>query len=331
MEPSQARADVEYGRRVLETELAAIRDLGPLLDERFARAVELLHGCRGQVVVTGVGKSGLIGQKISATLASTGTSSIFLHSGEAVHGDLGRVRRDDVVLALSYSGTTNEVLRLVPALKKLGAAIVAITSTADVALAKHSDIALPVGTVAEACPIGLAPTSSTTAMLAMGDALAMTVAARKSFNREEYALYHPGGALGRQLVTVGEVMRPAAEATIVRPSARVRDALAEMARPRPGRARSGAILVTDDAGMLLGIFTDGDLRRRVVADAGVLERAIADAMTRNPKFARSDELLADAYKRLKEFEIDELPVVDAAGRAAGMLDVQDVLEWGVAF
>ena len=155
-------------------------------------------------------------------------------------------------------------------------------------------------------------------MLAMGDALAMTVAHRKSFKREEYALYHPGGALGRQLVTVGEVMRTAAEATIVGPATRVRDALSEMTRPRPGRARSGAILVTDGAGMLLGIFTDGDLRRRVVADADVLERPIEGAMTRNPKFARKDELLADAYKRLKEFEIDELPVVDEAGRAAGI-------------
>jgi arabinose-5-phosphate isomerase len=331
MDPAQARDDIAYGRKVLEIETAAIRDLVPLLDERFARAVTLLHDCAGQVVVTGVGKSGLIGQKVSATLASTGTSSLFLHSGEAVHGDLGRVRRDDVVLALSYTGSTAEVLRLIPALKKIGASLVAITSGPDTPLAKHADVALGVGDIAEACPIGLAPTSSTTAMLAMGDALAMTVAHRKRFKREDFALYHPGGALGRRLVTVGEVMRDSAEATMVRPEARVRDAVTEMSRPRPGRARSGAILVTDAGGRLLGIFTDADLRRRVVADARVLEEPMSAVMTRDPKLARKDELLADAYKRLKQHEIDELPVVDSEGRAVGILDVQDVLEWGVAF
>jgi arabinose-5-phosphate isomerase len=330
MDPAQSEADLAYGRQVLETESGAIRGLVPLLDAKFARAVEMLHGCRGQVVVTGVGKSGLIGQKVSATLASTGTSSIFLHATEAMHGDLGRVRRDDVVLALSYTGTTEEVLRLVGPLKKIGAMLVAVTSAASSPLARASEIALVVGNVAEACPIGLAPTSSTTAMLAMGDALAMTVAHRKRFRREEFALYHPGGALGRRLVTVGQIMRDAAETTMVAPATTVVDALRQMARPRPGRARSGAILVVDAGGVLLGIFTDGDLRRRVVEDPRVLEAPVGDAMTKAPKVARIDELLADAYKRLKEHEIDELPVVDEAGRAAGILDVQDVLEWGVA-
>jgi len=331
MDPAREADDVAYGRQVLDTEAGAIKGLLPLLDERFAKAVEMIHQCAGQVVVTGVGKSGLIGQKISATLASTGTPSIFLNSNEAVHGDLGRVRKNDVVLAMSYTGTTNEVLRLVPALKKIGASLVAVTSRADSPLGKAADVALPVGDVAEACPIGLAPTSSTTAMLAMGDALAMTVAHRKSFKREDFALFHPGGSLGRKLVTVGEVMRPGAEATIVRGATRVKDALSEMSRPRPGRARSGAILVADENGLLEGIFTDGDLRRRVVADPSVLDGPIAAAMTKKPKTARKDELLADAYKRLKDHEIDELPVVDERGRAVGILDVQDVLEWGVAF
>jgi len=208
---------------------------------------------------------------------------------------------------------------------------VAITATADSPLGKAADVALCVGTVAEACPIGLAPTSSTTATLAMGDALAMTVAHRKKFKREDFALFHPGGALGRQLVTVGEVMRGSAEATMVAGKTRVRDALAEMSRPRTGRARSGAILVVGDGGLLEGIFTDGDLRRRVVADAAVLDGPISAAMTKKPKTARKGELLADAFKRLKDHEIDELPVVDDAGRAVGILDVQDVLEWGVAF
>ena len=331
MNSEQAESDIAYGRKVLEIETGAIKGLVPLLDERFARAVEMVHGCRGQVVLTGMGKSGLIGQKISATLASTGTSSIFLHPGEAAHGDLGRVRRDDVVVAMSFTGTTQEVLRLVPALKKLGASLIAVTANAETQLAKLADLALAVGDVAEACPIGLAPTSSTTAMLAIGDALAMTVAHRKRFKREDFALYHPGGSLGRKLVKVGEVMRTAAEATIVAPSTRVRDAIAQMARPRPGRARSGAVLVANAEGLLLGIFTDGDLRRRVMADAAVLDGPIADAMTKSPKVARQDELLADAFHLLKQYEIDELPVVDDAGRAVGILDVQDVLEWGVAF
>jgi arabinose-5-phosphate isomerase len=328
MDAAQSAADVAYGRQVLDTETAAIRGL--VLDERFARAVEMLHGCRGQVVVTGVGKSGLIGQKISATLASTGTQSIFLHSGEAVHGDLGRVRREDVVVALSFSGTTAEVVRLIPVLKKLGASLVAITARGDSALARAADAALPVGEIAEACPIGLAPTSSTTAMLAMGDALAMTVAHRKHFKREDFALFHPGGALGRQLVTVGEVMRGAGEATIVAGETRLRDAIAQVSGPRTGRARSGAVLVADAAGRLAGIFTDGDLRRRILEDARVLDGPIAAVMTKSPKVARAGELLADAYKRMKERELDELPVVDDDGRAVGILDVQDLLEWGVA-
>jgi arabinose-5-phosphate isomerase len=331
MENAQSAADVAYGRKVLDTETAAIRGLVPLIDERFARAVELLHSCRGQVVVTGVGKSGLIGQKVSATLASTGTPSIFMNANEAVHGDLGRVREGDVVLAMSYTGTTSEVVRLVPALKKIGASLVAITARSDSPLGKSADVALTVGDVAEACPIGLAPTSSTTAMLAMGDALAMTVAHRKKFKREDFALFHPGGSLGRRLVTVGEVMRGDGETTIVPPATTVKAALRLLARPRPGRARSGAVLVTGEGGKLAGIFTDGDLRRRVVADPGVLDGPISAAMTTNPKTARKDELLADAYKRLKDHEIDELPVVDDSGRAVGILDVQDVLEWGVAF
>ena len=329
MTPGQAESDIAYGRKVLEIETGAIRGLVPLLDERFARAVEMVLACRGQVVLTGMGKSGLIGQKISATLASTGTSSIFLHAGEAVHGDLGRVRRDDLVIAMSFTGTTQEVIRLVPALKKLGAGIIAITANAQTQLAKHADVALPVGDVAEACPIGLAPTSSTTAMLAMGDALAMTVAHRKSFKREEFALYHPGGSLGRKLVTVGEVMRPSALAVLVRPATPVADALREMSRP--GRVRTGTIVVTEADGRLVGVFTDGDLRRHVVDDPSMLGGPISAVMTRSPKTARAGDLLADVYNRIKEQKINELPVVDEGSRVVGLLHVQDVVEWGVAF
>lgn len=321
-------ADVEHGREVLAAELRAISDMIPRLDERYAQAVAMLLGCKGRVVVTGVGKSGLIGQKISATMASTGTPSLFLHSGEAVHGDMGRVLPDDVVLALSYSGSTAEVVRLIPIIRKIGAALVTITSTADSDLAKHADVALEVGVIEEACPIGLAPTSSTTAMLALGDALAMTVASRKEFTRSDYALFHRGGSLGRRLVTVGEVMRPLAEVPRVDRSTTVRDALAAAA-VRSGK-RAGAVLVVDADDQLVGIFTDGDLRRRIIEEEGVLQRPIELVMTAGPKVTRQDELLATAYKRLRQHAIDELPVVDADGRAVGLLDVQDVLEFGVA-
>jgi arabinose-5-phosphate isomerase len=318
---------VEYGRQVLRAELNAISDMLPLIDERFGTAVSRVLECKGRLVVTGVGKSGLIGQKISATLASTGTPSLFLHSGEAVHGDMGRVLPEDVVLALSYSGST-EVMRLVPILKKLGVELIAITSTPETPLGKASDVCLPIGKVEEACPIGMAPTTSTTAMLALGDALAMTVAHKKRFTREEFALFHSGGALGRAMVTVGEVMRTMEIVPDVAPDTLVRRAIAH--RELTAHARSGAVLVTDTDGRLAGIFTDGDLRRTLLVDADLLDRPIQDVMTKNPKVAKRDELLADTFRRMKEHKIDEIPIVDDAGVAIGMLDVQDLVEWGVA-
>lgn len=321
--------DVAYGRRVLEAEMDAVRGVIPLLDGRFAKAVALFAECGGRVVVTGVGKSGLVGAKISATLASTGTASLFLHSGEAVHGDLGRVLRQDVVLALSYSGTTDEVLRLVPVLRRIGARLVAITSDAESPLGRFADVTLPVGKIEEACPIGLAPTSSTTAMLALGDALAMTVAHRKRFDRESFALFHPGGALGRSLVTVGEVMRPLGEVPSVGPDMRVADAV--RAARVPGRARTrSAVVVVDADGRLLGLLTQGDFTRHVVEDRDVLDRPVSAAMTRDPRVVRSTDLLADAHRLFEMHRFNVLPVVGADGRLAGLLDVQDVLEFGVA-
>ncbi len=318
---------VAYGRQVLEAELNAIRDMLPLIDERFGLAVTRVLECKGRLVVTGVGKSGLIGQKISATLASTGTPSLFLHSGEAVHGDMGRVLPEDVVLALSYSGST-EVMRLVPIIKKLGAGLVAITSTAETPLGQAADICLPIGKIEEACPIGMAPTSSTTAMLALGDALAMTVAHKKRFTREEFALFHSGGALGRAMVTVGEVMRTMEFVPDVVSETPIREAIAH--RELTAHARSGAVIVTGAGGSLIGIFTDGDLRRTLLVDPQLLDRPIGDVMTKNPKVAKRGELLADTFRRMKQHKIDEIPVVDDEGIAIGMLDVQDLVEWGVA-
>lgn len=326
---SDIQDDIEYGRKVLEAEVRAVRDVVPLVDPSFSAAVRLLLGCTGRVVVTGVGKSGIIGQKISATLSSTGTPSLFLHSGEAVHGDLGRVLASDVVLALSYSGSTEEVLRLVPVLRKIGARLIAVTSTAESQLARLADVALRVGRVEEACPIGLAPTSSTTAMLALGDALAMTVAHRKHFDRANFALFHPGGALGRSLVTVGEVMRPRAEIPAVGADTTVAEAIRAMRLP--GRARThSAVVVVDAAGALLGIFTQGDFTRRVVEDRNVLDGPVSAAMTRNPRVVRTSDLLADAHRLFEKQRFNVLPVLDAADRVAGVLEVQDVLEFGVA-
>lgn len=326
-----AADDIDYGRKVLEAELRAVRDLVPLVDGSFSDAVRLLGACKGRVVVTGVGKSGIVGQKISATLASTGTPSLFLHSGEAVHGDLGRVLHEDVVLALSYTGTTKEVVRLVPVLRKIGAKLIALTSSADTPLGQRADVTLRVGRIEEACPIGLAPTSSTTAMLALGDALAMTVAHNKHFDRESFALFHPGGSLGRQLVTVGEVMRPLDETSTVAPGTRVADAVRAMRVPGRPRTHS-AVMVVDEAGALIGLFTQGDFTRRVIEDRGVLDATIGSVMTKNPRTARATDLLAAAHRLFEELRINLLPVVadDGGNRLVGALEVQDVLEFGVA-
>ncbi len=327
--PRKSRAsDLEYGQSVVRAEAAALRAVLRRMGHGFLRAVDLLHGCEGNVVVTGVGKSGIVGQKISATLASTGTPSLYLHAAEALHGDVGRVRRADVVLAVSYSGESAEVLRVVPVVRKIGARLVSVTGDPASRLSRWSDVALDLGRIAEACPMGLVPTSSTTATLALGDALAMTVARRRNFSREDYALFHRGGSLGRQLMTVGEIMRRGREVASVRPAATVREAL--LAVSRIGGPRAGATLVLDPRGRLVGIFTDGDLRRNLGAGAAFLERPIREVMTRTPVTVRDTALVAEALRILKDRKIDEVPVLDARGRPVGMLDVQDILEIEVA-
>jgi arabinose-5-phosphate isomerase len=321
-------SDLAYGRSVVRAEATALAAVLRRMGNEFLAAVDLLYACKGNVVVTGVGKSGLIGEKVSATLASTGTPSLYLHSAEALHGDVGRVRRDDVVLALSFSGETEEVLRVLPVVKKIGARLVSITGKPDSRLAKWSDVALDLGRVAEACPMGLVPTSSTTATLALGDALAMTVARRRNFSREDYALFHRGGSLGRRLMTVGEVMRRGGDVPTVRPRTTVREAMGAVSGPKGHKA--GAALVVDTRGRLQGIFTDGDLRRRLAGGTAFLEGPIGKVMTKRPITVRDDSLLAEAMRVLKDHKIDEVPVVDARGRPVGMLDVQDILEVGVA-
>jgi len=318
---------IEYARKVVRLEAEAVAGLHEQIGPAFGDAVDRVLRCAGQVVCTGMGKSGLIARKISATLASTGTPSFFLHPAEASHGDLGRVGRGDLVLALSNSGTNEEILRVVPGAKRLGAGLIAMTRDAASPLARHADVVLLTGALPEACPVGLAPTTSTTAQLALGDALAMTVAKLRNFTVEQYALYHPGGALGRQLLTVGEVMDPEREAPPAKPGVATREAL--VTAGGLGR-RPGALAVADTDGRLLGLLTDGDVRRHLLRDPGFIDRPIEEVMTRDPLTARVDQLAAEAWRAMQERAFDELPVVDGDGRYLGLLDVQDLLRAGFA-
>lgn len=315
---------IARGRRVLSHAANALSALADGLGPEFSQAVAAIGACRGLVVVTGVGKAGRIGEKISATLASTGTRSLFLHATEAVHGDLGRVRGEDLVLLLSYSGETAEVLRLMPSLAELGVVRIAVTARRTSTLARTAEIALPLGIEEEACRLGLAPSTSTTAMLALGDALALTVAEERGYSTAEFARVHPGGALGRRLQRVEQAMRPLAECRVAAQTLSIREVFAQAMRP--GR-RSGAVLLVDEAGLLRGLFTDSDLARlfekQRVAD---LDRPIAERMTRQPKTIRAGESLVQAVALLGEWRISELPVVDEAGRPLGLLDITDLVD-----
>ncbi len=315
---------IARARQVLAIEADAIRRLIPRIGRSFERSVALVLACKGRVVVTGMGKAGLIGQKVSATLASTGTPSHWVHPAEAIHGDLGRVTREDVLLAFSYSGETEEVTRLLPVIKRIGARLISVTGVLTSTLAKHSDVTLDVQVRKEACTLNLAPTSSTTAMLAMGDALAVVVAERKGFKPSDFALLHPGGALGRRLLLrVADLMRTGATHPVVRESANVKDVLLRITR-----ARAGSASVVDGRGRLAGIFTDGDLRRHLKSGEDLLQRRVGELMTRKPKTVAAERLAAEGLQLLREYHIDELVVVDGRGRPVGLLDVQDLLKAG---
>jgi arabinose-5-phosphate isomerase len=305
---------------VLATEARALAGLR--LDSSFVQGVRWILACKGRVVVTGMGKPGFMAQKLSATLASTGTPSIYIHPAEAAHGDLGRVSRDDLLVALSNSGETDEILRLLPAVRRIGARVVAITGDRVNPLARAADLAIPIGDIDEACPMGLAPTASTAALLAVADALAMTVLKNRPFDREGYALYHPAGKLGRGLMQVREVMRQGESNPTVRESARLSEAVAVMTET-PGRP--GATSVIDGRGRLVGIFTDGDLRRLVERGQTDFSAPVARVMCRNPRTVRPEALVLDAARVLRQARIDQVPVVDGEGRPVGLLDVQDLL------
>ena len=316
---------IKRAKQVLRIEAKAIEDLCSRLNKNFEKAVDLIALCRGRVVVTGMGKGGIIGQKISATLASLGSPSLWLHSAEAIHGDLGRITRDDVIIALSNSGETEEIRELLPQIKKIGAKIIAITGNTKSSLAEYSDAVLDTAVKKEACYLGLAPTSSTTAMLAMGDALAVCVVEKKGFKKEDFAFLHPGGSLGKRLLlTVEDIMRKGRANCVVGAETNVKDTLLAITS-----SRAGAAAVVNNRGKLLGIFTDGDLRRHLEEDSDLTNKKVKEVMTKNPITINKKRLAYEALQILREKKIDELPVVDDNGRPAGMLDVQDLLKAGL--
>jgi arabinose-5-phosphate isomerase len=314
---------VAFARNVLRIEANALERVRERLGPAVAQAADLIHRCPGSVIVTGMGKAGLVGQKLAATLASTGTRAFPLHPAEAVHGDLGRIRADDVVIALSQSGETEEVLRLIPALRRLNAALVAITERATSSLGQAADLCIELGPIEEACPLGLAPSASTTALMAVGDALALLVSRMREFSPEDFALFHPGGSLGRKLTRVEEVMRTGKHLRRARVDETIRGIFIRLAGPR---RRSGAVLIEDDDSHLLGIFTDSDLARlfekRREAD---LDRPIGEIMTVDPKRVRVGAMLGDAVELLKTHKISELPVVDRSNHLVGLIDVTDLI------
>jgi len=334
--------DTQFAHQVLQAESQAIGRIR--ITDAFHEAIELIlfatTPCKqsdtphttppaggGSVVVSGLGKSGLIGQKISATLSSTGTPSHFLHSTEAVHGDLGRVRRGDVVLLLSFGGSTEEVVSLATILKQDQVPVISIVGKPDCDLARLSTVALPIGDVTEACPLNLAPTTSTTAMLALGDALALGVSRRRRFGVDDFRKIHPGGGLGRQLMLVVEVMRFRVDQNLplVPHSVTVGEAIRTEA-PSPGVRRAGAVLVIDDSGRLVGILTDGDLRRLLIEQGHkALDQPVRTVMTGNPRHLNDTSLVRDAVQMVRELRIDEIPVVDAQGKPLGLIDIQDLI------
>jgi arabinose-5-phosphate isomerase len=316
---------IKRAKEVLDIEAAAVKLLKGRLDKGFVKAVELILKNKGRVVVSGMGKTGIIAQKLSATLASTGTPSLFLHTAEAIHGDLGKVTADDIIVILSNSGSTEEMKQLLPILKKIGSPIISLTGNLKSVLAKYSDVVLDVSVKKEACPLGLAPTASTTATLAMADALAVCLLERKGFKEKDFAFFHPGGALGRRLLLrVEDIMRRAQSNAVVDEDKKVSQVLCAITR-----ARAGSATVVDKQGKLKGIFTDGDLRRHLETDKNLAMRAIKEVMTKNPTVVNKDMLAAEAMRILQAKKIDEVPVVDKFMRPVGLLDVQDLLKAGL--
>jgi arabinose-5-phosphate isomerase len=313
-----AAADLSLAKKVLQTEAAAILALVDRLDARFDHAVRMLLDCRGRVIVTGMGKSGIICRKIAATLASTGTPAFFLHPAEAVHGDLGVIQGDDVVLALSNSGETDELLRLVETIRRLGARLITICGSAGSTLAQASDVALDCHVSEEACPLNLVPTASTTAALALGDALAMTLLVAKGFREEDFANLHPGGKLGRRLLRVEQVMHTGGRVPFVAPATPMREVVTQISSKGLG------MTCVVDAERLVGVITDGDLRRHMSASVNLLDRTAADIMTRNPVTVDRRTLAVEVLNIFEQRKITSIIVTDRDGRIEGVVHLHDL-------
>jgi len=315
----------ELALQVITIEQQSIQELTQFIDEHFEKACQLMYQCKGRVIVIGMGKSGHIGGKIAATLASTGTPAFFVHPGEASHGDLGMITSEDVVLSISNSGETNEVLAIVPVIRRIGAKLIAMSSNVNSTLAKLSDVHICIQVSQEACPLGLAPTSSTTATLVMGDALAVALLNAKGFTADDFALSHPGGSLGKRLLLrLSDIMHSEDRLPVVTTSALIKDALLEMSQKGLGMTA-----VIDSKGKLQGLFTDGDLRRILANPVDIHHDTIASVMTLNPCVATSDMLAAEALKIMEDKKINGLLIVDEHDNLIGAMNMQDLLKAGV--
>lgn len=319
---------LEQARNTLRLESEAILELIPRIDEQFSAAITMILECPGRVVITGMGKSGIIGRKIAATFASTGTPSFYLHPAEGIHGDLGMVTEGDVVIALSNSGETAEVLHILPSLRRIGAKLIAMVGNPDSSLAKNSDITLNVGVSQEACPLGLAPTSSTTATLAYGDALALALLSKRNFTASQFAVFHPGGSLGRKLLlTVADIMHSGVDNPIVNGAMKVQEALFVITDKG-----LGAVSVVDDADVMIGVLTDGDIRRGLSKGIDFLQRPVTELMTKAPKTITKEKLAAQALHLMESNRpkpITVLPVIDAGHHVIGLLHMTDLVRQGV--
>jgi arabinose-5-phosphate isomerase len=316
--------DLDYAREVIKAEAMAVNDVIKVVNGQFEKAVEMVFNCKGSVIISGIGKAGLIGQKISATMASTGTPSHFLHPAEAVHGDLGRLRNEDIVIVLSHGGETDEITRLINLVKQLGIPLISITAEEDSTLGKYSDVVLCMGKQNEACPLGVAPSVSTTCMLAIGDAIAFTVMKARDFGVEDYVRFHPGGSLGAKLMTVEQSMMFKPDEVL--PIASAESTIAEILNETKDVKRHGAVMIVDKKGELAGIITDGDLRR---AFSNYQEKTFglkaAKIMTAGCKRIKLHSLASEATAIFHKYRIDELPVVDEFNKPVGMIDVQDIV------
>lgn len=321
-------AMLKHAQDVLRMEAEAILELVPRVDANFAAAISLILECSGRTVITGMGKSGIIGRKMAATFASTGTPSFYLHPAEGIHGDLGMVTADDVVIALSNSGETGEILNILPSLRRIGAKIIAMVGNANSTLAKNADVVLDVGVEKEACPLGLAPTSSTTAALAYGDAIALALLQKRNFTASQFAVFHPGGSLGRKLLlTVGNIMHKGNENPLVTADTTVQEALFVITDKG-----LGAVSVVDEEGKMLGVLTDGDIRRGLSKGVDFLQRSVADLMTKAPKYITADKLAAQALHLMESNQpkpITVLPVLDENKVVIGLLHMTDLVRQGV--